>query len=313
MSEVTLTIDGRSVTAEQGTTVLEAARRGGRRHTHSLSRRGRRSLRRLPALHRGDHQGGPFAARGVVLLSGRGRTRRADRVRIRGQGPQAHPRDAAGARPRHANAAGSTARDTGSRADKFGRGPELLHPLRPMRQLLRRGQGKARHRLHRQRGGSAGHVLAGGGRRECPELRRLLRALPDGGDGPRTTASPACPISPERPAAEWGSDWARVPRLAVLRRSTGGDTAIRSGRAPSVRSGPGVESVVVARGNLVWCEASVRSCSASRTGGRAALPSRSGRVADAGERGSRYHELPFEAARRGRRCRRRSTSTRRSC
>jgi NADH dehydrogenase/NADH:ubiquinone oxidoreductase subunit G len=39
MSELALVINGRNVTAEEGMTILEAARTAGSRHTHPLSPR----------------------------------------------------------------------------------------------------------------------------------------------------------------------------------------------------------------------------------------------------------------------------------
>ena len=170
MSEVTLVINGRDVTAEEGMTILEAARAAGvdvptlcnheelapfgacRLCTVEIAKGGRSRL--VASCVYPVEEGLDVQTESEPVVKGRKLI--LEMLLARAPGVQ-------------------VLRDYGKRygvdATKFSVGPELLHSLRSVRQLLRGSEGEARHRLHRQRSGAAGHVPAGSSRRQVLRVR----------------------------------------------------------------------------------------------------------------------------------------------
>ncbi len=157
---VTLTIDGKAITAHAGQTILEAAGRGGRLHPAPVRLQGPRPLRQLPRLH------------GAASTAGRRRPARS--------------------RSRRAWSSRTTRRQlnairAGHRRHALRRGQPLLHVLREERQLRAAGAGlpasasrrRASRYLFPERDVDASHPDIFIDRNRCILCARCVRASRD--------------------------------------------------------------------------------------------------------------------------------------
>ena len=225
MSEILLQIDGREVEAREGMTVLEAAQQVGIDiptlcHHEKLEPYGGCRLCTVEV----EVRGWPRLVAACVYpveegLVVRTRSEKIDRIRkMILELLLAHAPD-------------SLELLELGQAVRRGQGPLregslLLHPLRPVRPVLRRGQEGERRRLHRP-GSAAGDQLHPRDRRQgVLELQGVLPALPDLGAPGRVRAGRSARLRARGPRGRIG-----LLDLAVLMALAGGVPATRSSAA----------------------------------------------------------------------------------